>query len=651
MASLLRFQQIAEYLDLVTTDPKYATQDWRVEELFQREVSQKRVYDLVDHYLKSDSRPQFFNSLTIVLKPREGISEPYQSPMRDPAYKRSIGVGPIRISYDIEDSALRCPTPMTHGRLAWNRSQVYAVAIDGQHRLAAIKELGGDAALTSSLSVLFLVLDEKLAFQAPVGWSATTAMRSIFVDLNKRAERVSRARTLLLDDIDPRAQFVRRLFGPALGFAITEEKGPLGFPVGDKGEFDSRVPLALIDWHGETKSKIEQGPYLSSVLALDWIVKKTLDAKHPKKPAIPDLLSLSMDDENYYGRIKNVLSQWPLSWQGSGVDKHWQDCQDHGRPFFLNSKEIESLADEYEMTWGRPITRLLTGIGPYSKVVKKRLNADTLNPRFAQWYQAKADREAHEKSQVKIREYYRDRLEKIEGTLKNEVSIPQYREVVAEIDRLKKDSVFFYLVGQRALVFALRQLVEARNAVQLSEACGLGIHDYGDNLQDFYAHYLERAISSLWKKNGALYGKGYRVERDPSGETDELPNVFWAGTLVRRDQPSQVDFSEKAAERGARWFTLMAHLYWFARVHQVRTKEGFAPVLEAMEDQSGLEALPLGRELMEAIGGVIGTLSPPAYYVSPMSFLCGMLEGPTEEMAQTAAKERIDALMATMVLG
>ena len=648
MTSLLRFQQVAEYLDLVTADPKYVTQDWDVEELFQREVSHVRVLDLVDHYLKTESRPQFFNSLTIVLRPREIGHDSYQPPLRDPAYDRRLALGPIMVSYDTDDPTKTFPRPLTHGRLSWNRGQVYAVAIDGQHRLAAIKQLRRDAGLTSSLSVLFIILDDKLGFSAPAGWNPITAMRSIFVDLNKRAEPVSRARNLLLDDIDPAAQFVRRHFGPSLRFESADHIGPLGFPVGSNREFDSRIPLVLVDWHGETRSKIEQGPYLSSVLALDWIVKKTLSAKHPKKPSIPNLLSMSADDEDYYTRIKNRLRHWDISWNG-GIENHWTDCRDSDMPFFLSTAHIKSLADEYEGTWGRPITRILTSIGPYAELVRLRIEGESLNPQFSQWYQAKADREAHAKSRIRIRRHYEERLELVEETLKGDVSLLKYKNTLERIEQLKNESVFFYLVGQRALVFSLISLVESRNASDLADDCDLPIGAYKDNLQDFYAHYLAQAIDSVWNSDPAVFTKGYRIARKSGGATDDLPDAFWAGTLVRRDQTQQVDFSEKAAQRGSVWFSLIAHLYWFVKVNEVATEDDIEMILSAVEDDSVLDDWVLGSEVVEAIGAVVGSSAPPTYYVSPMWFLAGMLEDPREEIARAAAQERIRAILRTLV--
>ena len=418
------------------------------------------------------------------------------------------------VSYDSKNAEDEFPQPLTHGQLSWNRDEVYAVAIDGQHRLAAIKDLGAALRRDSSLSVIFIVLADELGFRVPEGWNPIRTMRSVFIDLNKRAEPVSRARNLLLDDIDPRAQFVRRLFGPSLQFKVDNRDGPLGHPRGHNREFDTRIPLVLVDWHGETRSKIEQGPYLSSILALDWIVDKTLKARHPRLKAIPDLLSLSIDDDGYFRKIRNDLRHWDASWKSAGIEEHWERCRESEMPFFLESQEIRSLADEYEGIWGRPITRILTTIGPYPELLAIRQKADTLNPQFSQWYQAYSDRETYSKASVKVRTHYNDRLESVEAELKTTVSLQTYRNTVEEIDGLKRESVFFYLVGQRALVFSLISLVESKAAVMLADACGLEIDDYSDNLQDFYAVYLADAVNALWRQQPGIFAKRFCVQRD-----------------------------------------------------------------------------------------------------------------------------------------
>ena len=71
----------------------------------------------------------------------------------------------------------------------------------------------------------------------------------------------------------------------------------------------------------------------------------------------------------------------------------------------------------------------------------------------------------------------------------------------------------------------------------------------------------------MWDREPELFSKGYLIERDPSGVTGGLPDVFWAGTLVRRDQRQKIDYSENAAKRGAIWFKVIAHVCWFMRAN------------------------------------------------------------------------------------
>src|SRR5205085_12695983 len=133
----------------------------------------------------------------------------------------------------------------------------------------------------ASVSVIFLVLDSAFGFRDPGGSQVDQlkAMRSLFTDLNKHAVPVTRARNLLLDDHDPSALFVRSLFSRHLKTDLkvkAKEEGLYGLPVGTEGELRDILPLSLVDWHGENRSKIDKGPYVASVLSLDWIVQKII---------------------------------------------------------------------------------------------------------------------------------------------------------------------------------------------------------------------------------------------------------------------------------------------------------------------------------------------------------------------------------------
>src|SRR5690606_14325219 len=105
----------------------------------------------------------------------------------------------------------------------------------------------------SRVPVILLLFDERVGFAAPEERPTVELLRGLFIDLNKNAQTVSRARQILLDDRDPHAVCVRRLVGSQLREDLNELGGS-----------EPRLPLALVDWHRE-QAKFDDGPYLSTV--------------------------------------------------------------------------------------------------------------------------------------------------------------------------------------------------------------------------------------------------------------------------------------------------------------------------------------------------------------------------------------------------
>ncbi len=277
----MSFSDAAEYLSLVNEMPGAASMNWRVEELFQRDIDWARVEKKIVPYLRQQDQPQFFNSLTIALLPfrKEAIHTfdghaDWDPPELDDKDQFGDGktesFGPISCGYwsswkRATDDGARL------GQLCWNTKQVCGIAIDGQHRLAAIKEIaqpGKDQYDGTSVPVIFVVLDPSLGFTGDATReNLIGTLRRLFIDLNKHARTVSRARQILLDDRDPASICVRALVGPVLTTGADE-----------LSEVPPRLPLALVDWHSE-QAKFDTGPYLATILGVDWMVAKTLGIK------------------------------------------------------------------------------------------------------------------------------------------------------------------------------------------------------------------------------------------------------------------------------------------------------------------------------------------------------------------------------------
>src|SRR5205807_997715 len=269
-------------------------------------------------------------------------------------FAKQLAIGPISVGYwaaweSPEDSGARI------GQIRWNPQQVFSVAIDGQHRLAAlkIKSKGFDERVDKTqIPVLLLLLDERVGFRAPKDRKLVELMRTLFIALNKHAEKVSRPRQILLDDQDPHALCVCALVGDQ----ITE---------GTKELASGQLPLSLVDWHRE-QAKIDDGPYITTILGLDWIVEKTLRSKPIK-------------DYSFYGAVSKQLRALSLSLgldlhrPGSATFERLKEIEKNAvEPFSYtgswshdkNDGELGEIVEAFRSTWAKPLVEVLTGFAP-----------------------------------------------------------------------------------------------------------------------------------------------------------------------------------------------------------------------------------------------------------------------------------------------
>jgi hypothetical protein len=137
------------------------------------------------------------------------------------------------------------------------------------------------------------------------------------------------------------------------------------------------LPLTLVDWHSE-QAKFEEGPYLTTILGLDWIVSQLLGIK-------------PMDDSMDHQKIKkslNMLEQRTLA-KLDGAKKRLEKAIELERPFsFLDgdageSNELTYIAQCFASTWSAGIIHVLTALTPYSELLRNRREYETLTPQFA----------------------------------------------------------------------------------------------------------------------------------------------------------------------------------------------------------------------------------------------------------------------------
>lgn len=376
-ASTVSFAEAATHLRLPSEIPGGEQIKWDIDALYQRNIDWQRVTGKIAPYLRATDMPQFFNAVTVALLPYSrsgrGILDSFESsdtwnppPLRG-SYRKELPVGPIRFGFWDDWETPQDPG-FTVGKMIWNTQEIFAATIDGQHRLAAIKDIT-DPTLDSGtngnrLAVLFLVFDERVGFKAPGKPPTVELLRKLFIDLNKHAKTVNRARQILLDDRDPMAVSVRALLAANLENNLD-----------DLQTTPPRLPLALADWFTE-QAKFDTGPYVTTVLGLDWIVSKVLDTA-----PISDFTAYR-NVLKQLGKLENRLAIYLRS-----ARERLQELQNTElTPFAYSDDDLDEVREAFAVVWNKPLCCLFTEFAPYRELINQRIIGETLSLDWQEWY-------------------------------------------------------------------------------------------------------------------------------------------------------------------------------------------------------------------------------------------------------------------------
>ena len=570
-STTIPLDHVAEHLKLAVDFPGSDQLRWRLDELYQREVDWPRVERSIVPYLRASDQPQFFNALTIALLPMdEGASSvPYtfdnsvtwKPPTLDHSdqFGKLLNVGPISCGFWFEWASFGQAEART-GQLRWNPKQVFAVALDGQHRLAAIKRFVHTATSTSMLSettvpVILLVLAKEFGYVDNGSVQVVDVLRKVFIDLNKHAKVPTRARQILLDDKDPTSVCVRALVGEALCDGTAELEGN-----------PPRLPLSLVDWHTE-QAKFDEGPYVTTILVVDWAIATLLGAK-------------PIQDFTDYGAVRSQLKALEnyLEISLTAAKERLENLASAElRPFNYaddaNDSELSRISEAFGATWNRAFVRLLTEFGPYRHLIQRRKEMRTFSLDFANWYrlwhQSKRDR-----YQGRATEEYNQFLYRLDG--REEPSGPTGRKALErtleEIGALKAQNLAFNVAFQRSYFLAFRELLMVKDW-DLEELDELAVDDAGQEGGELEAGNVDEVdgedgqVGELAERVGARsqqfvdYLNAF-VEKCPGildpnclwGETDGVLDRLWLGTLLKPD--GGIDFTQGASTRA------LDILYW-----------------------------------------------------------------------------------------
>jgi len=185
------------------------SEKWEVRDLFQRDVDIERVSGSLVPYLLDENSIKFFNPLTLTFIPpvvasdnsfagHIPVMDPYSATIEDYSYRCIENKGFYRFRYVDQH--------VENGIVEWNDSETKLVAIDGQHRLQALKDILNDPSGRAKIDfdrwripvVIFGV--RSIDDQITQTQRTLDVIRRTFVYINTEAKAPSQTRQILLND-------------------------------------------------------------------------------------------------------------------------------------------------------------------------------------------------------------------------------------------------------------------------------------------------------------------------------------------------------------------------------------------------------------------------------------------------------------------
>ena len=224
------------------------SEKWKVRDLFQREVDHERVRHALLPYLRDSDKIRFFNPLTVTILPMDMDGRTVLSTMSR-VKEREFTEG--RADWNALERKDYFQLRWIKGheewaQLRWNDSRCRLVAIDGQHRLSALKQMSVDGNAGQPfenfvqwrIPVVFVSFRMQGDEREPP--NVLDVVRNIFVYINTNAQMVNKARSILLNDEDVNAVCTQEL----LQFSHENDLLP------EEKRRKEALPLLFYDWRG-----------------------------------------------------------------------------------------------------------------------------------------------------------------------------------------------------------------------------------------------------------------------------------------------------------------------------------------------------------------------------------------------------------------
>ena len=559
--AVFTLEEVSKQLELVENLPSDLRSKWRLEELFQREIDWDRVQDeIVKGYLQRPEKLKFFNSLTVALLPlddKKMLAKAYgdtpHQPDLKPAYQKKpwvvTNVGGVQVITNTD-------TP--HGYIRWDPKRIFAATIDGQHHLAALRMHYNSGnlstlALETKISVLFLVLDPRVGFDiskmelAKDENPVLTVVREVFIDLNKHAEEVERARRILLDDQEIESRCLRELLATRVG---EQEEG--------------RLPLGIVHWQHQVGAKFNigkrTGPFVTTVELMYSVLTDLFALERPKDPLEePDVRKFVNSIENALG-VSAIIAADPLKYPGMKPLTHYVERQHIERevPFAnLPASYLRAAVEGFDKQFRPLLVGVLTKFKVYKEFIAQVHKRGGIEGELA-YYLVQP-----EKAQDQTRAGWG------EGVAQKKVDEP-----LEELAALKNEDWPFFAVFQKGLMRA--SAIAWRQYAVVGGTKDSTIETF---LTDWVAFLDELADRGMMKLKAGF----------PKNEKTKI----WVGISLNTASET-VRWSESSVQRIA----AMLVIWWYFYSSK---KSQVGSFLKKLNAPRGNETYPRGKELLASV--------------------------------------------------
>jgi hypothetical protein len=403
------------------------SEKWSIKDLFQRTVDRDRIVGKgsLTEYFKDKSQIKYFNPIALVLLPEENNEIEHNLPKL--AYDDNVKFDNIQGSVLTYDDRYRLFLQNSDqgniGKIEWNEEKCYVVAVDGQHRLTALKELYATRNIDPNIKditgwqipVVFIVVNKKVASGASKDF--ISIIRRIFMCINMKAKEVNDSRSILLNDESLECLCVQEIVGAFHENETQEDKKRKELP-----------PLYLIDWIGLNKdsSLLKDTRYLFSNIELrawirEYLVGEDFSPTERKADKL-QLLRLELIDINL-------------------------DCFNRGSSV-LTHDDAKKIRKKFNSTIRAPFIDFLIQLSPIEIFIKKCRDYEEEN--------------SSESSQITAFSELRYGYSQMENSNKNEIItyINNFKTIILSFKKESMSDFFRQDICMRGIVFAYSELYD-----------------------------------------------------------------------------------------------------------------------------------------------------------------------------------------------